>query len=111
MVPPHSCCRWQDSISDDGVGNVLYGTVAEMPRSYQCAELSTVLCRDALLGGVASTFSIRDSCLVESVRIGISGKARHELQPEKRTAKVLDTTICFPILKGYARFLIRQIYH
>jgi hypothetical protein len=108
-APRHSFDCWQDSIADDGVGNVLYGTVAEMPRSYQCAEFSTVLSRDALLGGVASSFSIRDSCLVESVRIGISGKAWHEFHPEKRTAKVIDTTICFLILQGRARFLVRQM--
>jgi hypothetical protein len=40
----------QDSISEDGVDNVLYGTVAKIARSSRCAELSTVPGGDGLLG-------------------------------------------------------------
>ena len=92
-IPPHSYCRcktatirwcWQRLVRY-GCRNAAF---------IACAELGTVLLSGRLVGGVASTFGIRDSCLVESVRIGISGKAWHEFQPEKRTANVIDTTIC-----------------
>jgi len=74
--------------SDDGVGNVLYGTVAEIPCSYQCAEFSTVLCRES--PSANPSVSVVVACPICEKWNFMEGSAR--IHSENRAAKVIDTS-------------------
>jgi hypothetical protein len=61
----------QVSIEEHGVDNVLYGTVAEIPRSSRCALFSTVLRRDGLLGTMEPDIDVLHKTSV-SVTVALS---------------------------------------